>query len=59
MVAMDSDDIEEIIMHEYVYPFICIEENGEMIMLRENTWFRKMKRRPAMKTRKIIISMIF
>ena len=35
-VAMDGDSIEEIIMREYVYPFICIEENGKMIMLREN-----------------------
>jgi beta-lactamase regulating signal transducer with metallopeptidase domain len=34
-VAMDSENIEEIIMHEYVYPFICVEENNEIVMLRE------------------------
>jgi len=36
MVTMDSACVEEIIMHEYVYPFICEEVNNELVLLREN-----------------------
>ncbi|MCQ2496654.1 MAG: leucine-rich repeat protein [Lachnospiraceae bacterium] len=36
MVTMDSSCVEEIIMHEYVYPFICEEVNNELVLLREN-----------------------
>lgn len=36
MVATDKNNIEEIVMQEYVFPFICVEENNEIILLREN-----------------------
>lgn len=39
MVATDKNNIEEIVMHEYVYPFICVEADGEITDLRESDGF--------------------
>lgn len=36
MVVDEDGSIEWSIMQEYIYPFICVVENGEVVLLREN-----------------------
>ena len=36
MVVDEEGSIEWSIMQEYIYPFICVVENGEIVLLREN-----------------------